>query len=50
MFSNKIYNADLFTQAANEHFQKHLKTQSKQALLIIDKKIDWVKLLAPLEK
>jgi len=50
MRSNKIHNADLFTQAANEHFQKHLKTQSKQALMIIDKKIDWSKLTAPLEK
>lgn len=50
MRSNKIHNVDLFTQAANEHFQKHLKTQSKQALMIIDTKIDWAKLLAPLEK
>ena len=50
MRSNKIHNVDLFTQAANEHFHKHVRTQSKQALLIIDKKIDWVKLLTPLEK
>ena len=38
MRSNKIHNVDLFTQAANEHFQKHIKTQSKQALMIIKEK------------
>jgi IS5 family transposase len=50
MRSNKIHNADLFTQAANERFQKHVKTQSKQALEIIDRAIDWTKLLEPLER
>lgn len=50
MRSNKIHNVDLFTQAANEHFQKHLKTQSKQALMIINEKINWERLLAPLRK
>lgn len=50
MRSNKIHNIDLFTQAANEHFQKHIKTHSKQALMIIDKTIDWDTLLAPLKK
>jgi len=50
MRSNKIHNADLFTQAANEHFQKHIKTQSKQALMLIEQKINWDKLLAPLQK
>lgn len=50
MRSNKIHNVDLFTQAANEHFQKHIKTQSKQALMIIKEKVDWEKLLAPLKK
>ena len=50
MRSNKIHNVDLFTQAANEHFQKHIKTQSKQALMIIKGKVDWDKLLAPLKK
>lgn len=50
MRSNKIHNVDLFTQVANEHFQKHVKTQSKQALMIIKEKVDWHKLLAPLKK
>lgn len=47
--SNKIHNADLFTSAANASFQKHLKTQSKRALELIDAKVDWVKLLRPME-
>jgi transposase, IS5 family len=47
--SNKIHNADLFTSAANASFQKHLKTQSKKALELINARIDWVKLLRPLE-
>ncbi|MCZ7611063.1 MAG: IS5 family transposase [Ignavibacterium sp.] len=50
MRSNKINNADLFTSAANDTFNKHIKTQSKQALEIIKSKIDWEKLLKPLEK
>jgi IS5 family transposase len=50
MRSNKIHNVDLFTQAANDHFHKHIKTQSKQALMHIDKKINWDSLLAPLKK
>lgn len=50
MRSNKIHNVDLFTQAANEHFQKHIKTQSKQALMIINDTVDWETLLAPLKK
>lgn len=50
MRSNKIKNTDLFTQAANEHFQKHIRTQSKQALMIIKNKVNWDKLLEPLEK
>lgn len=49
MRSNKIHNVDLFTQTANEGFQKHVKTQSKQALEIIDKKVDWKRLLKPIE-
>ena len=49
MRSNKIHNADLFTQAANDYFQKHVKTQSKQALAILKEKIDWQALLKPLE-
>ena len=50
MRSNKIHNVDLFTQAANEHYQKHIKTQSKQALKLIDEKVDWVRLVQPIER
>lgn len=50
MRSNKIHNADLFTQAANEHFQKHIKTQSKQALQLIDAKVDWADLVRTVER
>ena len=50
MRSNKINNVDLFTSAANEKFNKHIKTQSKQALEIIKTKINWVKLLKPIEE
>jgi len=49
MRSNKINNADLFTQRANEKFESHIKTQSKRSLEIIDKKINWKELLKPLE-
>ena len=45
--SNKIDNADLFTAGANQSYQKHVKTQSKQTLALIDQKIDWEKLLSP---
>ena len=50
MRSNKINNVDLFTSAANERFSKHIKTQSKQALEIINNKINWTKLLEPIEE
>ena len=50
MRSNKINNVDLFTSSANENFAKHIKTQSKQALEIIKEKINWDKLLKPVEK
>ncbi len=50
MRSNKINNVDLFTSAANDNFSKHIKTQSKRALEIIKSKIDWKKLLKPIEK
>ena len=50
MRSNKINNVDLFTSSANDNFSKHIKTQSKQALEIIKSKIDWKKLLKPIEK
>jgi IS5 family transposase len=49
MRSNKLHNVDLFTDAANTSYHKHVKTQSKQALEIIDAKIDWKRLLGPLE-
>lgn len=49
MRTNKIHNADLFTQAANEGYQKHVKTQSKQALEVIKAKVDWKRLLKPIE-
>ena len=48
MRSNKLHNSDLFTAAANSHFQKHIKTQSKQALEMINAKVDWPSLLKPL--
>lgn len=48
--TNKIDNADLFTTAATEHYQKHIKTQSKQSLNFINEKIDWKKLLQPIER
>jgi IS5 family transposase len=48
--TNKIDNADLFTTAATEHYQKHIKTQSKQTLSFINDKIDWKKLLQPIER
>lgn len=37
--TNKIDNADLFTNAATHHYEKHIKTQSKQTLKFIDAKI-----------
>jgi IS5 family transposase len=49
MRSNKIDNLDLFTRSANNSFTKHIKTQSKRALEIIDQSIDWNKLIKPLE-
>lgn len=49
MRSNKIHNVDLFTQAANDGFRKHVKTQSKQALEMINARVDWKGLLKPLE-
>jgi IS5 family transposase len=49
MRSNKINNADLFTEKANENFEKHIKTQSKRALEIIDRRINWARLLSPIE-
>ena len=50
MRTNKINNVDLFTQNANDNFKKHIKTQSKAALEIINKYIDWNELSKPIEK
>jgi hypothetical protein len=50
MRSNKIHNADLFTTAANDRFNKHIKTQSKQAIEIIKEKISWDRLTLSVEK
>ena len=49
MRSNKLHNADLFTEAANAHFEKHIKTQSKRALEILNAKVNWQHLLRPIE-
>jgi len=48
--SNKFSNVDLFTDAANTNFQKHIKTNSKRALEFIDLAIDWDALLAPVSQ
>jgi transposase, IS5 family len=50
MRTNKVNNVDLFTHQANENFKKHIKTQSKQALEIIGKSINWEALLKPIEQ
>jgi len=41
---------DLFTHAANEGFEKHIRTQNKRALEIINQKINWKELLSPIEE
>jgi len=50
MRTNKINNIDLFTQAANEGFEKHIKTQSKRGLETINQKINWKELISPIEQ
>lgn len=50
MRSNKIHNVDLFTQSANDGFRKHIRTQSKQALELINARVDWGRLAKPIEK
>lgn len=50
MRSNKINNIDLFTQAANEGYEKHIKTQSKRALETINQKINWNDLISLIEQ
>lgn len=49
MRSNKINNVDLYTKTANDRFKKHVKTQSKEALEIINNKVNWSSLIQPLE-
>jgi len=41
---------DLFTSTANENFKKHIKTQSKKSLEVINSSIDWESLIKPLEE
>lgn len=50
MRTNKVNTIDIFTSQANENFKKHVKTQSKQALEILDKIIDWKGLIKPIEE
>lgn len=50
MRSNKINNVDLFTSTANDKFNKHIKTQSKQALETIKSRINWEKLIKQVEQ
>ncbi|HOV33147.1 MAG TPA: IS5 family transposase [Candidatus Hydrogenedens sp.] len=38
----------LFTNGANTNFKKHIRTQSKQALIEIDRLVDWAELVSPL--
>ena len=41
MRTNKMNNMDLFTFKANKTYKKHIKTQSKAALEVLNKTIDW---------
>ena len=45
MRTNKVINLDLFTAFANKNYQKHVKTHSKNALVQLNKKINWAALL-----
>lgn len=47
---NKIYNVDLFTSAANDKYNKHIKTQSKRALEIIKSKVEWERIIISIEE
>lgn len=49
MRTYKANNVDLFTQSANERFEKHIKTQSKRALETINQKINWNELINPIQ-
>lgn len=50
MRTNKVYTTDMFTYLASEEFKRHIKTQSKNALEILDKSIDWEELVKPIER
>jgi IS5 family transposase len=50
MRTNKVYTTDMFTYLATEEFKRHIKTQSKNALEILDKSIDWEELVKPIER
>ena len=47
---NKIDNDDLFTTEISEHYHKHIKIHNKKTLNFINEKIDWQKLLQPIER
>ena len=49
MRTNKMNNMDLFTFKANQTYKKHIKTQSKAALEVLNKTIDWPALIRPLQ-
>jgi len=42
-------NMDLFTFKANQAYKKHIKTQSKAALEVLNQTIDWPSLIRPLQ-
>lgn len=50
MRTNKVQTTDIFTYVATEDYKKHIRTQSKQALEVLDKSIDWNELVGPIEK
>jgi hypothetical protein len=45
MRSNKINNINLFTERVNFYYRKHIKTQRKRVLEVIDQVVDWEALL-----
>jgi transposase, IS5 family len=50
MRSNKVNNQDLFTFTANDHYEKIVKTHSRSTLAMLNTRINWEALLAPIEK
>ena len=49
MRTNKMNNVDLFTFRANQAYKKHIKTQSKAALEVLNQTIDWPSLIRLLQ-